>query len=251
MDKRIGAQLYTVRAYCGTLADFDESCKKIKEIGYQTVQLSGIGDFSGEEIRNILDKHGLEAICTHRAPQKYLETLDDEIAFHKTVGCEIAGLGSMPGFNTKPETVENFVRSFSPVVNQITENGLIFAYHNHAFEFEKRDGQFVFDMLSEKIDGLQYILDVYWLAFAGINPARFIREHKGKIACVHFKDLKIVNNAPTYAEIGKGNLDWDDIIAACEEAEVPFAFVEQDICNGDPFESLKISYDYLTAKGFC
>ena len=47
MDKRIGAQYYTIRDFCGTLDDFDYSCKKISEIGYKTVQLSGIGDFSG------------------------------------------------------------------------------------------------------------------------------------------------------------------------------------------------------------
>ncbi len=251
MDKRIGAQLYTIREFCKTLEDFDASCKKIKEIGYQTVQLSGIGDFSGEEIKGILDKHGLEAVCTHRSPQQYLENLDGEIAFHKTIGCHICGLGSMPGFSAKPETVENFIRNFSPVANKLAENGLIFAYHNHAFEFAKQDGRFVFDMLSEQMTGqLKYILDVYWLAVAGLDPAKFIRAHKGQIACVHFKDLKIVGNAPTFAELGMGNLDFDDIIAASEEAGVEYALVEQDTCEGDPFESLKISYEYITSKGF-
>ncbi len=251
MEKRIGAQLYTVRDFCKTLAEFDETCRKIKEIGYTLVQLSGIGDFSGEEIKPILEKHGLEAICTHRAPQKYLEHLEEEIAFHKTIGCQICGLGSMPGFSAKPEAVESFLQSFPPVSKKLSENGLVFAYHNHAFEFAKHNGQFIFDMLSDAFDGqLRYILDVYWLAVAGLNPAKCIREHKGQIACVHFKDLKIVGNAPTYAEIGCGNLDWDDILAACEEADVPYAVVEQDTCDGDPFESLKISYEYLTSKGF-
>ncbi len=252
MDKRIGAQLYTVREYCGTLADFDESCKKIKEIGYQTVQLSGIGDFSGEEIKAVLDKHSLTAVCTHRPPQNYLDRLEDEIAFHKTIGCNIMGIGAMPGFNAKSETVEAFIRDFLPVAKKASENGITLAYHNHAFEFQKLDGRFVFDIIAEQMkSALQYILDVYWLAVAGLDPAKFIRAHKGQIACVHFKDLRVVGNKADYAEIGRGNLDFDAIISACEEADVPYALVEQDTCDGDPFESLKISYDYLTAKGFC
>ena len=70
------------------------------------------------------------------------------------------------------------------------------------------------------------------------------------IPCIHFKDLKIKDNTPKYAEIGQGNLEWDEIIEACEYANVEFALVEQDTCEGDPFDSLKISYDYLSKKGF-
>ena len=41
MDKRIGAQLYTVCDFMKTIEDFDASCKKIKDIGYKIVQVSG------------------------------------------------------------------------------------------------------------------------------------------------------------------------------------------------------------------
>ena len=68
---------------------------------------------------------------------------------------------------------------------------------------------------------------------------------------VFFKDLKIADNQPHFAEIGQGNLEWDEIISACEEAGVEYALVEQDSCDGDPFDSLKISYDFLKEKGFC
>ena len=252
MDKRIGAQYYTIRDFCKSLEDFDNSCKKVSEIGYKIVQLSGIGDFSGEDIKDILDKYGLEAVCTHRAPQNYLENIDKEIEFHKTIGCNICGLGAMPGFNVKEETIKAFIQNFTPVCKKLEENGLIFAYHNHAFEFEKIDGEYVFDILTNgiKADNFKYILDVYWLSYAGVNPAKFIRERSGRIACVHFKDLKIVDNKPCFAEIGQGNIDWDDVISVCEEAKVEYALVEQDICDGDPFESLSKSYNFLKTKGF-
>ena len=53
-------------------------------------------------------------------------------------------------------------------------------------------------------------------------------------------------------EIGSGTLDWDAIIDACERTGVQWAMVEQDWgwAGDDPFNSLKISYDYLTTKGF-
>ncbi len=71
------------------------------------------------------------------------------------------------------------------------------------------------------------------------------------LGAVHFKDLVIEkDNSPVMGEIGRGNLAWDEIIHACDEAGTKWALVEQDICQGDPFESLQMSYDYLKTKGF-
>ena len=74
----------------------------------------------------------------------------------------------------------------------------------------------------------------------------------GILWAIHFKDLKMnLESKAEIAEVGEGNLDWDEIIAACDEAGAKWALVEQDICQRDPFESIKMSYDYLTTKGFC
>jgi sugar phosphate isomerase/epimerase len=49
-------------------------------------------------------------------------------------------------------------------------------------------------------------------------------------------------------EIGNGNLNWPAIIQAAEKSGCEWFIVEQDICPGDPFESIKISYDYIKAN---
>jgi len=251
MNKNIGAQYFTIREHCQTLKDFEESCRRVSAMGYQVIQLSGIGDFTAEEIKPILDKYHLTCACTHRAAQKYLENLEEEIAFHKKLGCKVCGLGSMPAFNAKKETVDDFAKTFGPVCEKLAKEGLTFAYHNHAFEFEKRDGRYVLEELFEKMpyDNFKLILDVYWIAFAGINPAEFIRKYQDKIACIHFKDLKVADgNKVTYAEVGCGNLNWNEIIRASMESSADYALVEQDECDGDPFEALKTSYEYLQKK---
>ena len=38
----IGAQFYTIRDFCKTPEDLAESLKKVADIGYKTVQLSGV-----------------------------------------------------------------------------------------------------------------------------------------------------------------------------------------------------------------
>ena len=144
LDNRIGAQFFTIRNFCKTLEGFDESCRKVSEMGYKVVQLSGIGNFTGEEVKAVLDKYNLVCACTHRAPQNYLEHLEEEIDFHKTIGCKICGLGSMvEGIQSDSpekdgiEIVERFAKNFGPVCEKLAEHGLVFAYHNHGFEFVK------------------------------------------------------------------------------------------------------------------
>ena len=39
---KIGAQMYTVRELCRTLDGLDETMKKVADIGYTTIQLSGV-----------------------------------------------------------------------------------------------------------------------------------------------------------------------------------------------------------------
>ena len=248
MKTIIGAQYYTIRDYCQTIEDFDAACKKISEIGYKAIQLSGIGDFSAEEIKPILDKYGLYVVCTHRGIDKFLNDIDAEIKFHKELNCPIMGLGMMPGGKVDEASVDKFVSDFKPVIEKINEAGLTFAYHNHSFEFEKRNGKYVFDIMCEKLGNvpLKLILDVYWLAYSGVNPAKFIREHKENIACLHFKDLAVKGVEHFYAPVGEGNLDWKDILAACDEIGIEYGLVEQDLCyDENPFDCLEKSYKFL------
>ena len=77
---------------------------------------------------------------------------------------------------------------------------------------------------------------------------------KGRMPVVHLKDMAISDNRKhdgkqMMVEIGEGNLNCSAILQACQEAEVEWYAIEQDICQRDPFESLKISYENLRAMG--
>jgi sugar phosphate isomerase/epimerase len=79
----------------------------------------------------------------------------------------------------------------------------------------------------------------------------WIRKLKGRCPVVHLKDFAIAaDRTQFFTEIGNGNLDWPGILAACEESGTEFMPVEQDRCPGDPFESLRISYENLKAWGY-
>lgn len=253
MDKRIGAQYYTLRDYLRTIEDFEESCKKVKEIGYQLVQISGT-PLGAAQMKEVLDRYGLQAVVTHRSFEDFQEHLAEVMDYNRTLGCELCGVGAMPGWARESgENLSRFIREANEIAANLRKEGLYFGYHNHAFEFARVEGRRIMDRLMEETrEGeFYFITDTYWIQAGGMDPETFLKRLGSRTMAVHFKDMKAnVDNTSEMAEIGQGNLNWDGIIKVCEEAGVKWALVEQDVCRRSPFESLKMSYDYLTGKGF-
>src|SRR5262249_20173050 len=80
----IGVQLYTVRGEMEK--DFEGSLEKIAAIGYKEVKFAGYYNKSPNEIKAILDRHGLTAPSTH-APLTDIQTkLDQTIETAKAIG---------------------------------------------------------------------------------------------------------------------------------------------------------------------
>ena len=52
-----------------------------------------------------------------------------------------------------------------------------------------------------------------------------------------------------FAEVGRGTIDFKRIFARWEKAGIQHYFVEQDQSRA-PFESIKVSYDYLSKLEF-
>ena len=251
MDRRIGAQLYTVRELCRDEEGLDRTLGRLQEIGYKTVQVSGIGPIPAKRIREICGSHGMEIICTHKGLADYENNMEEMIAFHRELGVSYPGVGSMFSLCEAKnlEEVKEQISRLNNIARQLKDAGMTFCYHNHAFEFMKLDGRYIMDYLLEYGE-FDLILDVYWLAYAGQDPAKFIRSIGSRARIIHFKDLKMKGNNSVFGEVMEGNLAWDDIIAACDEAGALCAMVEQDTCDGDPVDSMAVSYRNLQKKGF-
>ena len=144
--------------------------------------------------------------------------------------------------------IKEFIKLTSEIGKRMHENGLQFAYHNHSFEFAKlENGRRIFDMLIEdtKPEEFSFIGDTYWFQYGGVNPCDYIEKISGRMKVCHFKDYRIVDNTPKFAEIGTGNLNLDAIYNKCKETGVKYIVIEQDTCDIDPRDSMAISYKNL------
>ena len=66
---KIGAQLYTVHEHTKTLPDLAEALKKVADIGYRYVQVSGTCDYEPVWLKEQLEKNGLCCVLTHTKPE--------------------------------------------------------------------------------------------------------------------------------------------------------------------------------------
>ena len=252
---KIGAQLFTVRDFCTTTDDLSETLKKVADIGYTTVQVSGTCEFDPAWLKGELDKNGLKCVITHTKPDKMLEDPIKVCRDHEIFGCKNIGLGMMPGMKSGIETAyADFCEKFTPVIKTFNENGYKFFYHNHYQEFERcADGRLLLDRMCDDFapDLLGITFDTYWAQFGGADPAYQLSKLKGRVECIHLKDFAIVEREQRMAVVGEGNINFDRIFTVAEDVGVEYMLVEQDKCYGeDPFICLKCSYDYLVSKGF-
>ncbi len=252
----IGVQFYTLRKHCETLEDFAASLKRVAEMGYKNVQISGTCAYEPQWLKEQLERNGLRCVLTHISRDRLMEEPEKVLEDHRIFDCPLIGMGAP--YSLVKEGEEAFQKTLQLIDKAaplFRDNGSYFMYHHHAMEFIKdAEGRTYYERLLERYDAatMGVTLDTFWLQMGGQNPAKIIRSLKGRIPAVHLKDFGVIDNKTfKMMEIGYGNLDWDEIFAACADSEVKYLLVEQDDCNGeDPFECLQRSYEFLKKRGF-
>jgi sugar phosphate isomerase/epimerase len=253
-DITVGAQLYTCRDFCKTIEGVAETFRKVSEIGYTAVQISGFGPVNPQAVADLAAKHGLTIAATHIKWDRLFDDTDAIIAEHKLWGCRHLATGGFPfEFTGSEADLDPFLEALPKVTEILVPEGMDYSYHNHNHEMVRVGGKTWLELLYEKApaEHLKAEIDTYWIQAGGGDPAAYIRKYPGRQPLVHFKDMTVtVQREARFAPIGEGNLNWPAILDACREAGVQYALVEQDKCYGmDPFEALAISYRNLKAMG--
>lgn len=249
---QVAAQLYTVRAHLKTTEGFAESIKKAKAIGYQAVQLSGVGaDVSVADQAKIMADHGMVCCATHEKGAEICDETNKVIDKLKALNCKYTAYPS-PHVPLETEAqVKELAAKLNEAGRTMREAGLVLAYHNHNNEFMKRNGRTVWDILFAETDPKNLLAepDTYWVHLGGVENTQLLKTLKGRVPLLHMKDYYTKEDrTPYYCEIGNGNLPFQEIVPAAEACGCEWFIVEQDVCPGDEFESLKISFDYIKAN---
>jgi sugar phosphate isomerase/epimerase len=248
-SNQIACQLYTLRTFLQTPAEIASTLKKVKAIGFNAVQPSGLGPIPDQELARMMKGEGLVCCAAHEPGEVLFGAPERVIEKMKTLDCRIASY-PWPGgisFDTL-ESVNDFARHLNRTGQILHDAGITFCYHNHHMEFRRYGTRTILEILYAETDPryVQAELDTYWVQFGGGNPAEWCRRMNGRLVNLHMKDYAIDSqNRVVFAEVGNGNLRWPEIIQAADASSCRWFIVEQDECAGDPFESIRQSLEFV------
>lgn len=243
---QIAAQLYTVRDFCQSSADLSKTLGQLSAIGYQAVECISFESIEPAEVKALCAEHGLTITSTHVASELIRERPECAVEMARALDCRYAVYPYPAGVDFNDEgSVSALIADLAHASQVLAEAGCALAYHNHQHEFVRVGGRVLLEKIYEELS-IQAEIDTYWTQFGGSDPAAWCRQLTGRLPLLHLKDYRInAEMRPDFAEIGQGNLDFVAIVQAADEAGCAWFIVEQDTCPGDPFESLKLSFDHL------
>ncbi len=248
---KVALTLYTLREFLQKPEDMIKTFKRVKETGYNAVQLSALGPVDKRELKKMLDDAGLYVCATHVSFQALINEFKKTVEEHHILNCRHMAIASIPAEMRNEEGYRKFASECNRIGRDLQIEGLKLSYHNHAFELARFGEKTGLDIIYQETQP-EYLLaeiDTYWIQFGGGDPAQWIQKMKGRIKIVHFKDMGVIDNKPAMFEVGEGNLNWKEIIETCRYSEAEWLIVEQDTCQRDPFESIKISLKNLLSMG--
>jgi len=257
--RQIGTQLYTVRNLMAK--DPIGTLEKISKIGYKTVEgatYTGSELFYGmppEQFKMVLSDNGLEMISGHyllgaampntkgTMVNDWQKAVDDAAAIGlKYMVCAHLSNTERGNLDGYQQTAEKL--SAAGAISQ--KAGIQLCYHNHDFEFVAQDGKLPYDVLLQGTDPdlVKMEMDIYWVYKAKQDPIALFKKYPGRFPLWHVKDM---DNTPKqmFTEVGNGVIPFKSIFAQAKVAGLDYFFNEQDVCPGDPLDSMAKSYKYI------
>ena len=243
--QNVGIQLYSVRKEM--LADAVGTLKKLAGIGYKELESarSEKGNYYGltpKEIKKITSDLGMTVRSGHVHIDKDWQKSIDAAA---EVGQDYLVCSSLP---SRGQTVANYQRvadTFTKAAEDCKKVNITFGYHNHEYEFEKENGQVLYDVLLDKTDpGLVKMeLDLGWVIVTGNDPVTYFEKYPGRFPLWHLKDMDAKKKEST--EFGKGQINIARMMQNAGKSGMKYFFVEQEEYTKTAFESMQHNYDYL------
>ena len=269
--KSLGLQIYSLG---GELTkDVPAGMKKIKEIGYSTLELAGYNDgkISGMdmmEFKKIAEDNGLKITSSHVNPPTGTYTPENRqstMEFWKKTADDHAKLGVkylvQPGqpSTRSVEEVGYVCDIFNEAGKVIKAAGIPFGYHNHDFEFAKvvpggkeavfgrhNKGDIIYDLFLKGTDPslVFFEMDVYWTVIGQNDPVEYMKKYADRIKLLHIKDRAILGQS--------GFMNFEMIFKQANENKIKEFYVElEGMPDGrSQFDGVKGCADYLLEAPF-
>lgn len=240
-----GVQVSSLKPLLRTEKEVRAAFMKLRAMGCAVVQLQWIDpSVPAEAVAQALRAASLLSVSV----QDFYETIRENKAYYiglnRLTGGTWLCVSRIPERLKSRSGLDEYIRELRAFQTELDAYGQKLCLHPVSADFEPIDGLDPVEYLIGNMPELPICLDLYHLNKRCFSMPDWIERHAGRILMVHFKDEKNGSLVPA----GQGDTDWTDTAAACLRAGIPYAFVEQEKWDRDPFDCLKEALDWLNAE---
>jgi sugar phosphate isomerase/epimerase len=237
-------QLYSVRNQLER--DFDLTLTRLAEMGFRSVEPFSL-PANISKLKTSLANAGLKAPTAH-----------GDVVINPRGAIDAAlELGSSVLIDPyQPEEIFQSESELQRLADQLSAaaelaapHGIKIGYHNHDHELrnEVRGVPALFALANMVSQDVVFEIDLFWCQVANVDPIDVLKELDGRVVALHAKDAPMGGHVKDQVSVGKGSVD---VLACANQAPSARLVVEFDEYNGDIFEGVAGSLNYLKENGF-
>lgn len=240
-----GIQVSSLKPLLLTPQQVTEAFQKMSALGFSVVQLQWIDPaVPVDHIARVLRETGIVSVSVQDFYETVLKDFDYYTSLNSATGGKWLCVSRIPERLKSPEGLHAFAQELRTMQRTLDPLGQKLCFHPVSADFTAVPGMDAVVQLLESMPELDICLDLYHLNRNCTDMPAFIRRYAGRICMVHFKDSVGDQLVPA----GQGDTDWSGVVKACLDAQVPYAFVEQERWNRDPYDCLKEAMDWLDSE---
>jgi sugar phosphate isomerase/epimerase len=250
---KIGFQSWAIKEKLA--GDFQGTLKMMVDMGYQNMELCSppgysqagfafLEKYGASELKKLINDTGMSCESCHYGFDELKENGQERMDFANELGLKqmiVAAFGFWDG-NATLDDWKKAADEMNPIGELGKKNGIQIGFHNHNMEFEKLEGELIYDTILERMDAelikLQFQV---WVIIAGYKAADYFRKFPGRYISAHLYDWS--GAGEEMVALGKGTVDYNELFEAARVGGVQNTFVEMD------FSLMKDSAAYLKTLG--
>lgn len=243
----IGIQVSSLKPLLLTEEQIQQAFLKMKVLGCNVVQLQWIDpSVSIDSITQALRDNGIDSVSVQDFYESVLQNFKYYTQLNSATGGTWLCVSRIPDRLKSPHGLDAYIEELREMQKKLDSLGQKLCFHPVSADFTAVPGMNAVVYLLDHMSELALCLDLYHLNRNCSDMPAFIRRWGSRICMVHFKDAI----GDTLVPAGQGDTDWTGVVEACLEAEIPYAFVEQERWERDPYKCLVEAIDWLDSKQY-
>jgi sugar phosphate isomerase/epimerase len=236
----LGVQTYTFRRSIGD--DPAKVLDTIKMLGFTEVEGGG-GRIAPEDFKKLCDERGISIPSTGADYGQLVRAPDSVVMRAKTLGAKYVMCAWIPhedGVLTF-ENAKKAVDDFNKAGKFLKDNGLIFCYHAHGYEFQPYEDGTLLDYIVKNTNPeyVSFEMDIFWMQFGGGDPVALLKKYGDRWKLMHLKDMRkgikkdLTGGTSQENDVafGTGQMDIPSILREAKKVGIKHYFIEDESSN--------------------